>query len=244
MKIEIFKLLIENINKLNPLDFIIIFVLFALVIFNCYYFLRWIYRDVYETQQKSLHIKNGIISDLEKKSTLIEQHRQIIEDRMNSFSSYALFLESQLEKVHHEKNKTEEERDLLKRNASKLLYTIVLLFFATGILEVFENWRGIITEAAKLADEGKVPKNEKALHYLVRIADIEKRVIEAMSTVNCLVVPTPKEAFERLSVSKLPVPELVEFDLKSVMEELKKMSEEMQKSYLEILHANVNSSQS
>lgn len=109
---------------------------------------------------------------------------------------------------------------------------------------MFENWRGIITEAAKLADEGKVPKNEKALHYLVRIADIEKRVIEAMSTVNCLVVPTPKEAFERLSVSKLPVPELVEFDLKSVMEELKKMSEEMQKSYLEILHANVNSSQS
>jgi hypothetical protein len=235
MKIEIFKLLIENINKLNPLDFIIIFVLFALVVFNCYYFFRWIYRDVFESQEKSLQIKNGIISDLEKKSTLIEQKKQMIEGHMNSISRYALFLKSELEKVHHEKNKTEEELNLLKRNASKLLYTIVLLCFATSILEMFKNWREFIVEAMKLADEGKIPTNEKALHYLVRIRDIEERVIEAMLTVDSLVPGIPEEGLQKLTTTKFPVPELAKFDLKSVFQELKEMNDEMAKSYLKIL---------
>ena len=66
MKSEIFKLLIKNINELNPLDFVIIFILFVLVLFNCYLFFRWIYKDVFEAQRESLNIKNGIISDFRK----------------------------------------------------------------------------------------------------------------------------------------------------------------------------------
>lgn len=248
MKIEIFKLLIENINKLNPLDFIIIFILFALVIFNCYYFFRWIYRDVFESQKKSLQIKNGIISDLEKKSTFIEQHRQMIEDQMNSISNYATFLKSELEKVHHEKNKTEEELSLLKGNAFTLEFVVTLLLLAKNILGAIEACRHFIIAFMVLADEGKIPKNEKALTYLPRIADIEIRVIEAMSTVDSLIPHTPKEAFQKLSSGKLPDPELATFDFRSVVKEIKKMNEEMNeeiaKPFLKTIDAYVKPTQS
>ncbi len=235
MKIEIFNLIIENINKLNPLDFIIIFVLFTLVVFDCYYFFRWIYRDVFESQRKSLQIKNGIISDLEKKSTLIEQQKQTIEAQMSFVSNYATFLESELKKVHHEKNKTEEERNLLKRNAFKLQYAVVLLLYAKSYLDIIEHARNIVIANMALADIGKIPRNEKAVAHLVRIADIETRIIEAMSTVDPLVPHTPEEAFEKLSSSKLPVPELAKFDFISVQEELEKIKKGIVDPCFEIL---------
>jgi len=238
MKIGIFNILIENINKLNPLDFLIIFALFVLVVFDCYLFFRWIYRDVYEAQIKSLQIKNGIISDLEKELTLNDQHRQKIEDQMNFVSSYATFLRTELEKVHDEKNKTEKERNVIKANAFKLEFTVVLLLVGKETLGAIKILRDFIIASMILAAQGKMPKIKKAFVHLYNLADIERRVIEAMSTVDPLIPAKPEEAFQKLNSSIIAPPdELRRFDFNSTSEEIDKIYKEIE-PYREMLRGD------
>jgi hypothetical protein len=243
MKSEILKLLTENIDKFHPLDFIIIFVISILAGLTCYRFFRWIYRDVYEAQEKSLYIKNGIISDLEKKSTLIEQQKQMVEAQMDFVSNYAISLESELTKVHHEKTKAEEQLNLLKSNALTLQYTIILLLLAKNILRLIETVRNFIIGTMILADKNEIPKNEKTPALLFRMAKIEARVMEAMSTVDSL-IPYDPEAFQKLgSSTKLLSPELRKFDFKSAQEKLEEIFKESQEPYLELLGDSVKPSE-
>lgn len=244
MKIEIFKLITENIDRLNPLDFAIIFVICFLVVLTCYRFFRWIYKDVFESQKKSLEVKNGIISDLEKKATLIEEQKGITEERMIAVSDYALFLKGELQKIHLEKTKIEKEHNQVKNNAFILQFGIVLLLLGKSLLNWIESDRNIIIANMLLAAQGKIPKNENSVLHLVRLAEIGKKVIDGLSTVDALGAVSPEDAYLKLSSSKFSVPELANVDLISVREEIKKIDNEIVKPHLEIIRGHLESSES
>lgn len=235
MKIEIVKLIIDNIEKLNPLDFIIIFTLFLFLVVDCFLFFRLIYKEVIKALSKRVEVQEDIISNLEKKSKLLQEEKELIANKMQLLSEYSAFLKEELDKKHYEKTKVEENYNRLLKNAFTLHFILFSMSFAKTMLSMIELDRAIVTIYMELANRGMIQKDEKAISYLVKLGDIGQKIIDAMSTVDPVVAFSPIEALPKLITTTVPVPELIKFDFKSARKELTEIHEGIVKPYIQAL---------
>jgi hypothetical protein len=136
----ILKLVVDNINRLNPIDILIIFLFCTTFSFTAYRFIRWIFRDLIEAkssqikaQSELLQIKDGMISNYKAHLQVVSEQKEMIESKLVQFDAYSQSLEKELGKVYGDKGKIEDDLKNTRRNFFALDYMLFLLSFTSDL---------------------------------------------------------------------------------------------------------------
>jgi len=184
---DILKYVLENVAKLKPFDYVLIFFVVLVIAFGVFIIIRWLYGELIKSQSHLIEIKDQTIGEYKRQLEKYKEDQILIENSLSTIKKDFAELQSKHEKISYYNEMGLEAFKFLQDAYLKAISVILGMTSMRLYLEKINTSRQFIYVYNALREKSERSDLPDSIDFLIKFDELEKNLIAAWREVDPLI---------------------------------------------------------